>query len=253
MQYAKTIWQDEFPCLEFEFEGRAARLALPGVRADGRWLLKTEYWNAFPALEVEMLRRGWHVAWLENQTRWGGIDADQDAKKRFASFLREEFSLAETCVPVGMSCGGMHAIMLAARHPGLIDCLYLDAPVVNLLSCPMGFGVGTTIEPSAVDELLQGMQITRSQLLSYRAHPLDKLPLLIQNRIPAVLVYGGADDVVPAAENAELVKAAYQNSGVDFECYCKPGCNHHPHGLDDPAPVIAFILKHSKGGDCIAR
>ena len=41
-----------------------------------------------------------------------------------------------------MSCGGLCAINFAAKYPDLVSVLYLDAPVVNLLSCPMGFGVG---------------------------------------------------------------------------------------------------------------
>ncbi|MBD5394683.1 MAG: hypothetical protein HDR71_10515 [Lachnospiraceae bacterium] len=39
-----------------------------------------------------------------------------------------------------MSCGGLHAINYASLFPEDIAVLYLDAAVLNLLSCPMGFG-----------------------------------------------------------------------------------------------------------------
>ncbi len=26
----------------------------------------------------------------------------------------------------------------------------------------------------------------------------------------------------------------------------KPGVGHHPHGLDDPKPVVDFIVKHAR-------
>ena len=40
-----------------------------------------------------------------------------------------------------MSCGGMHAVYIAAKYPEYVSLLYLDAPVLNLLSCPCGIGV----------------------------------------------------------------------------------------------------------------
>ena len=51
-----------FTCLEFEVVGRYARLIVPNVKPNGKWLLKTEYADAFPELEIEMLKRGYHVA-----------------------------------------------------------------------------------------------------------------------------------------------------------------------------------------------
>ena len=52
---------------EFTFEGRKAVLVFPPQpEAHGNWLLKTEYWDAFPEIELEMLRRGYHLAYLQN-------------------------------------------------------------------------------------------------------------------------------------------------------------------------------------------
>ena len=31
-----------------------------------------------------------------------------------------------------------------------------------------------------------------------------------------------------------------------FEVIHKPGVGHHPHGLDDPTPVVEFIEKHCR-------
>ncbi|MDE3147980.1 MAG: hypothetical protein KGL37_00795, partial [Acidobacteriota bacterium] len=33
----------------------------------------------------------------------------------------------------------------------------------------------------------------------------------------------------------------------------KESCNHHPHGLADPAPVVNFILGHCAEGATAAR
>ena len=67
----ETIWRNEFRQIEFEFEGRYATLVFPPEGTENkRWMLKTEYFGAFPAFEKEMLARGWHLAWIANLTRW---------------------------------------------------------------------------------------------------------------------------------------------------------------------------------------
>ncbi len=69
MAYTQGTWHGHL-CLEFEFQGRQARLVCPNTPCDGRkWLLKTEYFSAFPTLELAMLERGYHVAYVQNQTR----------------------------------------------------------------------------------------------------------------------------------------------------------------------------------------
>ena len=56
---------------------------------------------------------------------------------------------------------------------------------------------------------------------------------------------GIADEVVPWQENTGVVKERYQALGGQIELICKPGVGHHPHALDDPTPIVQFILKHT--------
>ncbi len=53
-------------------------------------------------------------------------------------------------------------------------------------------------------ELHVGM--TKSELISYRNHPLDNLHYLVENNIPIILVCGTAESVVPYEENGEVLK-----------------------------------------------
>ena len=69
MKFEKIEWQG-YEGVSFTFEGRACRLIKPNCAPNGKWALKTEYGDAFPATEVEMLSRGWHVAFQSNVTRW---------------------------------------------------------------------------------------------------------------------------------------------------------------------------------------
>ena len=221
-------WQGKYRQETFRFEGRQAILVFP-EKPNGKWLLKTEYFGAFPELEEEMVSRGYHLAYLKNINRWG-IPEDLDAKYRFRNFLMERYHLSPRCIPIGMSCGGLHAIKQAGRHPDMVSVLYLDAPVVNILSCPFGMGDGTSIREETKQEALDALGLTMAQMIAYREHPLDFLPVLTGNRIPAALVCGDADTVVLYPENGAWVKAAYEETDIPFYFQLKPGCTHHPHG-----------------------
>jgi len=80
--------------------------------------------------------------------------------------------------------------------------------------------------------------------MAYRDMPLDNLPALLNAKIPMVMVAGDADQTVPYDENGVFVTKAYQNAGLPFLEFIKPGCDHHPHGMADPRDVVAFILAH---------
>lgn len=238
----KTLWNG-FQCIKFMFEGREATLVFPEeANADRNWLLKTEYFEAFPNFQIEMLRRGWHLAYIKNITRWC-LDEDVDLKKRFATYLHEEYGLYEKCVPVGMSCGGMIAVKFAAKYPECVSSLYLDAPVMNLLSCPAGIGIA---ENSLLQEFIDATGMGLSELISYREHPIDKMHLLLQNNIPVILVYGDSDIVVPYSENGELLEKLYRKNGGEIVVIGKENCGHHPHGLSDNTTIIEFVEKHCK-------
>lgn len=239
MNYSEDIWNG-FKRLSFDADGREAFLVLPKIEKNGKWLLKTEYFGAFPDFEIEMLKRGYSLAYVSNSTRWHR-ESDDDAKAELAVRLQKEFGLSDKCMPVGMSCGGMHAVYFAAKYPEYVAALYLDAPVLNLLSCPCGVGEGTD---EMYGEFLRDRGITVSQLINYRSHPIDKVPALIMNRIPVFLVCGDSDGVVPYPENGEILAQMYENSGVPFEKVVKPGCGHHPHGLSDLKPLIDFAEKY---------
>lgn len=236
----ESIWNG-YKRVDFLFEGRECILVFPERAVNGKnWLLKTEYFDDFPSFEIEMVSRGWHLAYIKNVTRWC-IDEDLDLKERFARFLHSEYSLSEKCVPVGMSCGGLIACKFAAKYPHCVAALYLDAPVMNLLSCPARVGRG---ESGTLNEFVTATGITLSKLISYRDHPIDKMSILLTNDIPIVLVYGDSDDIVPYHENGKLLEEYYRAGGGNILAIGKVGCGHHPHGLDDNTPIIEFVEKY---------
>ena len=237
------VWNG-FQMESLVFEGQEACVVFPhDGTANGRLALKTVYWNAFPgAVEVPLLERGFHLCFVKNETRWGR-DEDLAREARFVRFVAQTYNLNERSVPVGMSCGGLIGSKFAAKYPECVSALYLDAPVMNFLSCPAGLGVA---EKSLYEEFYKATGMTISELLSYRENPIDKMHLLLENKIPVVMVYGDSDVVVPYVENGAILEKYYRENGGVIETYGKPGCGHHPHGLPDSTPIIAFVEKHCK-------
>lgn len=242
MKITKSEWQG-FEMLEFEFEGRECKLVLPKTpREDKKWFYKTEYFNAFPSFQIEMLNRGYYLAHMKNITRWCP-DEDTEARPRFCELLKNEFGLFERCMPIGMSCGGMQAVYFAAKYPQYVSAIYLDAPVLNLLSCPCGAGIA---ENKLYEEFVGARGITASDLINFRNHPIDNADKLIERRIPVALVCGDSDRTVPYVENGKALSELYKKTDVPFLEIIKEGCDHHPHGLDDNAPLIEFAEKYYK-------
>lgn len=239
---SELLWNG-FKRLDFTFEGREAILIFPNEpNRNKKWMLKTEYFDAFPGLEIELVKRGWHLAYIKNRTRWC-LDEDLDLKKRFADYLTAEFGLYPKCVPIGMSCGGLIATKFTARHPEYVEALYLDAPVMNFLSCPAGIGKAGN---DMMQEFIDATGMTLVDLINYRENPVDQLDGLIQNQIPVVMVYGDSDDVVPYDENGQILEHYYHKHNGNIVVFGKAGCGHHPHGLENPAPVIAFLERVCK-------
>lgn len=237
----ETLWNG-FRRIDFTFEGREAILVFPRESNDNRnWLFKTEYFDAFAEFEVEMLKRGWHLAYIKNITRWC-LDEDVDLKKRFATYLIKEYGLYEKCVPVGLSCGGMIAVKFSAKYPECVSGMYIDAPVMNLLSCPAGLG---RAGDDMWQEFLEATGMDMAKLISYSEHPIDKIAILLKNNIPVIMVYGDVDDVVPYEENGEMLEKYYRKNGGVIVTIGKEGCGHHPHGLLDNTPLIEFVEKYS--------
>ena len=237
MNYTESTWNG-FRRIDFEFDSHPAILVFPEKAVDGnKWLLKTEYFGAFPSFEIEMLRSGYHLAHVSNTSRWG-LAEDTERQAAFAEFLHREFGLNEKCLPVGMSCGGMQAVYLAAKHPEKTAAIYIDAPVLNFLSCPCGLGEG---ELDCFDEFFAAHGLTVADLLNYREHPIDFAPELIRNRTPVMMICGDSDKIVPYPENGKVLAEMLTRAGTPFVHILKQGCDHHPHGLENNEPLIRWV------------
>lgn len=236
MNIAKSEWNG-FERLDFDLNGRKAILISPkSPRDDSKWIFKTEYLDAFPSFDIEMLSRGYYLAHLQNTSRWCP-EKDTEMRAVFCDYLIEHYGLNKKCMIEGMSCGGMQAVYFAARFPEYVAAVYLDAPVLNLLSCPYALGKATT---NFKEEFEKDMGVTLSELLNYRKHPIDYKEKLLETGIPLFLICGDSDYTVPYIENGKVLSDYYKSKGGNLTEILKPNCDHHPHGLEDNSMLIKF-------------
>ena len=143
----------------------------------------------------------------------------------------------------GLSRGGLYIYNWAAKNPGKVACLYADNPVCDFKSWPGGKGVGPG-SPEDWQKLLRDYHFsTEAEALSWPGNPVDNLKPLAEAGIPVIHAAATDDEVVPVSENTDILEPRYRALGGVIEVIRHPG-KHHPHGLQDPTPIINFILKH---------
>ena len=229
--------------IDFEFEGRKCILCIPdNPRADKRVLWRAEFFGAFDKCDSEMLKRGWYRAHISVSNMFGAPKAIEIMKK-FHDFLVCEYGLNTKMVLVGFSRGGLYSVNYAATYPEDISSLYLDAPVMSVAQWPFGKGK-TPRNEDEVAKALEAFGMSEEELLCAKLQPVDRVGEVADAKIPIVFVCGNADDVVNYIDNTEAFLNIFKSLGGKYEYYVKPNCGHHPHGLEDPTPVIKFIEKH---------
>jgi lysophospholipase L1-like esterase/pimeloyl-ACP methyl ester carboxylesterase len=230
--------------LDYEINGRRAILISPKNAAPGRpWIWRTEFFGAFPAVDIALLAKGWHVAYYNVSGLYGAPIA-LDAMDGFHAQFVADHQLAPKPVLEGFSRGGLYAFNWAARNPGKVAALYVDAPVCDFKSWPGAEGKGEGGSPSEWKACLKAYRFTEEQALAYKLNPLDKLAPLASAKIPIIAVAGDADNVVPMDENISIVERRYRELGGEIRVIIKPCVGHHPHSLTDPTPVVDFLIRH---------
>lgn len=219
--------------------GVACHLVLPRMAAQGNpWVLRARFWGHEPQTDIALLEAGFAIAYCDVADLFGS----PAAVKRWDSFykLMTRAGFDRKVVLEGMSRGGLIVYNWAARHPERVACIYADAPVMDLGSWPMTYSPGPDTERMLA---AYGFR-DQAQARAWRGNPVDHAALIARAGIPVLHVVGDADQVVPVAENTAIFEERYQAAGGSrMEVIHKPGVGHHPHSLNDPAPIVCFILK----------
>ncbi len=230
---------------DFEVDHKPVLVVAPNKPAGEKpWVWHGEFFGHKPAPDVALLGRGFHIVYMRVPDMLGCPRAVRhwDA---FYNELTEKYGFAKKAALVGLSRGGLYCYNWAAANPDKVACIYGDAPVCDFKSWPGGKGKGKG-SPRDWKLVLQTYGFKNdTEALAYDKNPVDNLAPLAKAGVPLLHVYGEADDVVPWDENTGVIAQRYRQLGGAIELIAKPGVGHHPHGLDDPAPIVEFIMRHA--------
>ena len=236
------MWND-FESKEFMFQDRIATIVYPNGTPNGKMVLKPEYLPAFPTFDIAMLNRGYYLINIQHESRWAP-DYETKIMADFVRFCAKELNADEKCIVEGMSCGGLQGARFAQEYPELCAVLYLDNPVLNMLSM---YGLGACKDdmvPSFRMEIANTYDVDESTILNFRNSPIDYMDKLIQNNIPILMIYGNGDPIVIYRENGKVLKDYYEANGGEMKVIVRSMQKHHPHGLDDPTPIIEYVERY---------
>lgn len=241
----ESTWLEGFQKNEFVLADRLVTVVCPQHPIEGNyWVWKGEFLDAFPATEIALLRKGFYIVYMNFPDQFGSPDAVNKWNKLYA-FLTCIHGFARKAALIGLSRGGLYCYQWAAANPNKVSCIYGDAPVCDTKSWPGGKGKGCG-SPDEWEKFKAVFGFTsEAEAMAYNKNPIDTLAPLAKAHIPIIHVYGDADEGVPWDENTGVLAQRYRELGGDITLIAKPGCGHHPHGLEDPTPVIDFIIKHT--------
>lgn len=111
---AKTAEKGKVRCIVV-----APKHAAPG----NPWSWRGCYWDHEPQSEVELLKRGYHIAFIM-------CDPDKHWEAWY-DFLTQKHGLSTRPAFNGMSRGGINEFAWATTHPDKVSCIYADNPALR--------------------------------------------------------------------------------------------------------------------------
>jgi lysophospholipase L1-like esterase/pimeloyl-ACP methyl ester carboxylesterase len=215
-------------------DGSPCVLVEPDVAAAGYpWIWRARFFGHEPDLDLELVDRGFHLAYVDVVDLYGA-PAAIERMKRFHDLLAG-LGLSQRAVLEGMSRGGLAILEYALAHPDDVAALYGDNPVCDFRSWPGGRNGQRSDEDWEKLKLAWGL--SEEQAWAHDRGPLTRVEELVAARLPVFLVLGTADPAVPPPENGERLAARLAALDGEVHVWRKPGLGHHPHGLSPPAPL----------------
>ncbi len=244
--FATSGSEDPFSRFEqdrFNFEGYPAVVVKPQVPAtDNPWVWRARFWAHEPQVDLALLEQGFHLVFVDAPNLYGSPKAVA-LWNNFYVYLLENYALNAKCVLEGMSRGGLYVYNWASKNTDKVTCIYADAPVCDIKSWPGGMGRGEGSKPDW-EKLLDAYGLDEEAAKGYEDIPLFNAYSVAQAKIPVIHVCGALDDVVPMEENTYPLMDLFEKHGSSIHLILKDSVGHHPHSLQDPTPIVSFILEN---------
>ena len=222
---------------DFTFKDRQATVVVPKKAAKGNpWIWRPAFFDAFPSVDKALLEKGFHIVYYDVTHLYGSPRA-VSLGTEFYKDITDRYGLSPKVTLEGFSRGGLFAFNWAAQNTDKVACIYVDAPVCNVFSWP------GRKNATLWNDLLKEWNLTDAEMEHFKGNPIDNLAPIAAAGIPIISVCGDSDQTVPYKENMDVVRSRYLAAGGPVEVILKKGCDHHPHSLENPEPVVDFILR----------
>jgi len=217
----------------FKYADRDAIIVVPKApRKDRAWILRPAFFGAFANADEELVKRGFFLLYYDVTHCYASPNA-MNLLDNFYKFAIAEFKLNDKVALEGLSRGGACALNWANRNPSKIACVYVDAPVCDFSVWP------SEKQTNLYKDFLKEWNVESFE--GFKGNPLDNLENLAHSGVPVLMVAGDADKTVPFSQNGQIYAKRFFDNGGNIETIIKKGCDHHPHGLENPDLIVNFI------------
>ncbi len=231
-----------FTQTDFKYKNVPCKIVAPKKIAKGKpWVLRARFFGHEPQTDIALLERGFHIAYCDVARFFGNNEA-VNRWNVFYDFMAQN-GFSKKVVLEGMSRGGLIVYNWAAENPEKVACVYADAPVLDGASWPGGKGKGKGSESDwkAFKEMYN--IATEEELDNFKGNPIHKIEAIVKGDYPMFHVCGVTDNVVPVDENTRIFEQKIKDKGGNIKIIYKAGVGHHPHSLENPTPIVDFILR----------
>lgn len=115
--YKREGQWNNFRTEQFYFKGYEVIIAMPHKKTENNpWIYRTEFFGAFPYVDIAMLNMGYCIAYIK-LTNLYGCPFAVNKMEQFRVMMVNKYNLYEKPILFGFSRGGLYALFYAAEYP----------------------------------------------------------------------------------------------------------------------------------------
>lgn len=248
LSHAETFNYHGYKGYKYLDNGVEYRLVFPYKHADGNpWIWRTCLFGEAPQTELDLLERGFTVAYCDVEDLYGSPSAI-DRCNRFYD-LAVDAGLNSKVVLEGMDYGALTAYNWAASNVEKVAAIYADAPVMDFKTWPMGHGGKRSDKDT--EALLKAYGFTSEQeAMEWKKNPIDHADIFGRANLPMIHVVGESDIIVPVSTNTDVFAERLKKYDYKLNVVRKTGAGHLPYSEAYPYHnIVRYILQSTEQGE----
>ena len=234
--------------LDFNIGAKNAWLIAPNKALAGNpWIWRARFPGWHTDADSILVSEGFHLVYINTNNQYGSPKA-VEAWDEMYTYVTENYKLNKKVALMGVSRGGLFVYNWAKSNPEKVYCIYVEAPVCDFKSWPMGKN-GKRSDKDWKNLKAEYGFSSDEEAIAYLDNPIDNLEPLVKAKIPIMHMVGLQDLVVPPEENTYVLINRYiRLGGTATVVPCTEGkqkLEGHHFNIETPRYVADFIKYHS--------